>query len=87
MFCVYSRGGNSARFFIHACASNCEVIETGDRVFIHALAPIAVGDELFIVYGLSVDGAVTDDIRVQYTCRCGSSACRGTMLGNNTESA
>ncbi|MEM5299961.1 SET domain-containing protein-lysine N-methyltransferase [Burkholderia sp. JPY481] len=82
-----SRGGNSARFLNHACAPNCEAIETGDRVFIHALAPIAPGDELFIDYALSVDGAVTDDIRIQYTCHCGASGCRRTMLGSNAVSA
>jgi len=82
-----SRGGNSARFLNHVCTPNCETIETGDRVFIHALVPIAAGDELFIDYGLSVDGAITDDIRVRYTCHCGTSACRRTMLGNNAESA
>ncbi|MEI6003505.1 SET domain-containing protein-lysine N-methyltransferase, partial [Paraburkholderia bengalensis] len=32
-----SRGGNSARFLNHACEPNCEAIEVGDRVFIHAL--------------------------------------------------
>jgi SET domain-containing protein len=82
-----SRGGNSARFLNHACAPNCEAIETGDRVFIHALGPIAPGDELFIDYGLSVDGAVTDDIRTQYRCHCGASGCRHTMLGTNAASA
>src|SRR6516225_3781486 len=75
-----SRGGNSARFLNHACAPNSEAIETGDKVFIHALAPIAPGDELFIDYGLSVDGAVTDDIRNHYTCHCGASGCGRCML-------
>jgi SET domain-containing protein len=82
-----SRGGNSARFLNHACAPNGEAIEMGERVFIHALANITPGKELFIDYGLSVDGAVTDEIRIQYTCHCGASACRRTMLGNNAESA
>jgi SET domain-containing protein len=54
-------------------------------VFIHALTAIAPGQELFIDYGLSVDGALTDDIRTQYMCHCGASACRRTMLGNNAE--
>ncbi|RZF24023.1 SET domain-containing protein [Paraburkholderia sp. UYCP14C] len=76
-----SRGGNSARFLNHACSPNCEAIETGERVFIHALAAIAPGEELFIDYGLAVDGAVTNDIRAQYTCHCGTSAGRRTMLG------
>jgi SET domain-containing protein len=51
-----SRSGNSARVLNHACAPHCEAIETGDRVFIHALAAIQPGDELFIDYGLTVDG-------------------------------
>jgi hypothetical protein len=34
-----SRGGNSARFINHACAPNCEAIETGDRVFIMLSSP------------------------------------------------
>jgi SET domain-containing protein len=82
-----SRGGNSARFLNHACAPNCEAIETGDRVFIHALAAIAPGDELFIDYGLTVDGAITDEIRIQYMCRCGAPACRQSMLGNEAKSS
>ncbi|MCC8405326.1 SET domain-containing protein-lysine N-methyltransferase [Paraburkholderia sp. MMS20-SJTN17] len=75
-----SRGGNSARFLNHACMPNCEAIEVGDRVFIHALVAIAAGEELFIDYGLAVDGEVTEDVRAQYLCRCGASACRQTML-------
>jgi uncharacterized protein len=32
-----SRGGNTARFLNHGCSPNCVAIETGGRVFIHAL--------------------------------------------------
>nr|WP_242684379.1 SET domain-containing protein-lysine N-methyltransferase [Paraburkholderia hospita] len=74
------RGGNSARFLNHACAPNCKAIEVGDRVFIHALAAIAAGDELFIDYGLVVDGEINADIRAQYACYCGATACRQSML-------
>ncbi|MGF6812811.1 SET domain-containing protein [Paraburkholderia sp. Clong3] len=80
-----SRDGNSARFLNHACAPNCEAVETGDRVFIHALSPIAPGDELFINYGLAVDGSITDEIRAQYSCHCGAAGCRRTMLGSFIE--
>ncbi|WP_233810089.1 SET domain-containing protein [Paraburkholderia sp. HP33-1] len=76
-----SRGGNSARFLNHACMPNCEAIEVGDRVFIHALVAIAAGEELFIDYGLAVDSEVTEEVRVQYSCRCGASACRQSMPG------
>jgi SET domain-containing protein len=80
-----SRGGNSARFLNHACAPNCKAIETGDRVFIHAPAPIAPGDELFINYDLTVDGAITDEIRAQYSSHRGAAGCRRTMQGNTKE--
>ena len=78
-----SRSGNSARFLNHACTPNCEAIETGDRVFIHALTAIQPGEELFIDYRLEIDGAITGDIRAQYACHCGTSACRQSMLGRN----
>jgi hypothetical protein len=71
----------------HARSPNYEVIEKGERVFVHTLAAIAPGEELFIDNGLSVDGAVTDDIRTPYTRHCGASACRRSMLGNGAESA
>jgi SET domain-containing protein len=77
-----SRGGNSARFINHACAPNCEAIETGDRVFIHALIAIESGDELFIDYGLAVDGDITDEIRAHYACHCGAAICRQSMLAS-----
>jgi uncharacterized protein len=79
--------GNSARFLNHACAPNCEAIEMGDRVFIHALRPIAPGEELFIDYSLAVDGPVTDDVRDQYRCHCGALTCRRSMLGSDDTSS
>src|SRR6516225_6370595 len=78
-----SRGGNSARFLNHACDPNCEAIETGDRVFIYTRKTIRAGEELFIDYSLSIDGEITDDIRAQYACHCGTSACRQSMLGES----
>ncbi|WP_225032077.1 SET domain-containing protein [Paraburkholderia sp. XV] len=81
-----SRGGNSARFINHACAPNCEAIETDERVFIHALVDIQPGDELFIDYGLSVDAEITDEIRAHYACRCGAPGCRRSMLAATADS-
>jgi hypothetical protein len=75
-----SRGGNNARYLNHACVPNCEAIEVGDRVFIHAIVAIQAGEELFIDYGLAVDGEVTEDVRAQYSCHCGTSLCRQSML-------
>ncbi|QCP49043.1 SET domain-containing protein [Trinickia violacea] len=75
-----SRGGNSARWLNHACVANCEAIEEDGRVFIETLTDIDAGAELFIRYGLTVDGAITDEIRAQYSCYCGASICTRTML-------
>ena len=74
------QGGNSARWLNHACEANCEAVEDNDRVFIQAARDIRVGEELFLVYGLSVDQPLTEDVREQYRCCCGHSLCRGTML-------
>jgi hypothetical protein len=41
-----SRGDNSARFLNRACTPNCEAVEAGERVFIHAVTAIKRGDEL-----------------------------------------
>jgi SET domain-containing protein len=75
-----SRGGNSARWLNHACAANCEAVEEDGRVFIDALTDIEVGAELFISYGLTVDGPVTDEVRAQYQCHCNAIYCTRTML-------
>ncbi|CAB3796153.1 hypothetical protein LMG27177_04043 [Paraburkholderia fynbosensis] len=58
-----------------------------ERVFIHALTTIAPGDELFIDYSLAVDGPTTDDVRAQYSCRCGAPGCRQSMLGSDAGSS
>ncbi|MDR8766216.1 SET domain-containing protein [Burkholderia multivorans] len=74
------RWGNSARWLNHSCNANCEAIEIDNRVFIHASAAIAPGDELFLDYQLITDEPADDEIRRCYVCRCGAPGCRGTML-------
>lgn len=75
------RGGNGARWLNHACAANCEAIEEAGRVYIEATRPIAPGEELFIDYALEVPPEDRTGALSEYTCRCGSRLCRGTMLG------
>ncbi|TCK84258.1 SET domain-containing protein-lysine N-methyltransferase [Paraburkholderia sp. BL9I2N2] len=58
-----SRGGNSARWLNHACATNCEAIEDDGRIFIHTLRPIDVGEELFIEYLLATDDPLDENVR------------------------
>jgi SET domain-containing protein len=72
--------GNSARWFNHSCAPNCEAEEVEGRVFIHALRDIAPQEELFYDYGLVIDGRLTKKLKDDYACRCGTRKCRGTML-------
>jgi uncharacterized protein len=76
-----SVGGNSARWLNHSCQPNCEATEDGrGRVFIGTLRNVMPGDELFIAYGLTIDEAVTPDLAADYTCRCGTRRCTGSML-------
>lgn len=77
-----SLGGNSARWLNHACVANCEAVESNGRVHIHAVSDIEPGEELFIPYGLSVEGHLSAAVRAQYDCRCGHRRCRGTMLAS-----
>src|ERR1700712_4165451 len=73
-------GGNAARWINHACTPNCEADEVDGRIFIKALRKIKAGTELFYDYGLIIDERYTPTLKKQFECRCGTEACRGTML-------
>ena len=73
-------GGNAARWINHACSPNCEADEQEGRVFIKTLRRIALGEELFYDYGLTIDERYTAALKKQYECRCGTRGCRGTLL-------
>lgn len=72
--------GNEARWINHSCTPNCETIEEGDRVFIHAVRTIRAGEELTYDYQLILDEPITRRLRKSYACGCGTPECRGTML-------
>ena len=74
-------GGNDARWINHSCDPNCEAIEEDDRIFIDALRDIQAGEELFYDYALEIDEPITEKSKKEFVCHCGSSNCRGTMLG------
>ncbi len=75
-----SRGGNDARLINHSCDPNCDIIIERRRIFIDALKRIRVGEELSYDYWYVTDESYTlDDLRRIYPCRCGASACRGTL--------
>lgn len=73
-------GGNASRWMNHSCAPNCEAVDEGGRIFLEALCDISPGEEIFFDYGLVIDGRHTPRLKKEYTCRCGSPGCRGTML-------
>jgi len=74
------QGGNASRWINHSCDPNCEADEEDGRVFIKALRDLSPGEELFYDYGLVIDERYTAKLKKEYACRCGSAACRGTML-------
>ena len=74
-------GGNATRFINHSCAPNCVAYEVEKEdgqlaIEIEAAVDIPAGAELFLDYGLDVSGGDP----THYPCRCGTVACRGTML-------
>jgi SET domain-containing protein len=73
-------GGNDARWINHSCDPNCEAIEEDDRIFIYAMRDIEPGEELFYDYAMEIDEPITEKSKKKFTCHCGSSNCRGTML-------
>jgi len=78
-----SVGGNEARWINHSCDPNCEIRETrSQRIFIHALRNIRLGEELFYDYHLEIDDGVerTKEIEQECPCFCGAPRCRGTLL-------
>src|SRR5690606_29345760 len=74
--------GNDARWINHSCGPNCEAQEgtSGKRVYIVALQDIPAGEELFYDYGLVMEGRITNKLKQEYLCLCGTPNCRGTML-------
>ena len=73
--------GNAARWINHSCDANCESFEYDDgRVFIEARRTIRAGEEITYDYRLSLDGRLSKRTLAAYTCRCGTAACRGSLL-------
>ncbi len=72
--------GGDARYINHSCAPNCEAVQDGDRIFIEALRAIKKGEEITYDYYLQVPGKITEKVKKEYACFCGSPNCRGTQI-------
>ena len=72
--------GNTSRWINHSCDPNCEPMEEGNRLFIHAIRDIKAGDELSYEYNLVIEDRYTPAIKKLYACRCGTRKCQGTFL-------
>jgi SET domain-containing protein len=55
------------------------VIDDG-RIWIETIRDVMPGEELAYDYGLILEQRHTPAAKRQYACRCGTNACRGTML-------
>ena len=73
-------GGNEARFINHSCDPNSEIVVERGRVFIDALRDIVPGEEITYDYSYEREGGDDEAAETRYPCRCGTAACRGTIL-------
>ncbi|MBX9927695.1 MAG: SET domain-containing protein-lysine N-methyltransferase [Gemmatimonadaceae bacterium] len=73
-------GGNAARFINHSCEPNCEPVRFGDALWIVAVRPIRVGEELAYDYAIELDEPHTPARKRRFPCRCGARRCRGSIL-------
>jgi uncharacterized protein len=73
--------GSSARFINHSCSPNCEAVEEEGRIFIETTRKVAAGHELTYDYNLVLEERHTPAVKRAHACFCGSSRCRGTLLG------
>jgi len=74
-----TRGGD-AKYINHGCTPNCEGVQDGDRIFIESLRSIKKGEEITYDYHLIVPGKITDAVKKEYECFCGSPKCRHTQI-------
>jgi hypothetical protein len=74
-----NRGGD-AKWINHGCTPNCEAIQDGEQIFIESIRPIKTGEEITYDYHLVVEGKITDEVKKEFECFCGSPKCRHTQI-------
>jgi hypothetical protein len=72
--------GGDAKYLNHGCDPNCETEQDGDHIYIKAIRNIKEGEELVYDYHLQVPGKITEEIKKEFVCLCGSPKCRGTQI-------
>lgn len=65
---------NTARLINHSCDPNCEAIQEGNRIWIHAKRKIKEGEELSYDYGFDLD------TWEEHPCLCASKNCVGFIV-------
>jgi uncharacterized protein len=73
-------GGNESRFINHSCEPNCETIIEKKHVYIESIHTISRGEELTYDYNLTREDQDDTELEKRYSCNCGATTCRGTML-------
>ena len=68
---------NIARLINHSCEPNCEAWIDDDRIFIHALRDIELGEELCFDYGFDID------CFEEHPCLCGTDNCVGYIVSQD----
>lgn len=69
-----------AKYLNHSCDPNCETVIDDGHIWVEAIKPIKLGDELVYDYQFEFDDSYDgEDIRY-YACRCGTDKCRGTII-------
>ena len=73
--------GGDAKYVNHSCDPNCEAVQyDDDSIWIEALKSIPKGQEITYDYHLEVPGKITEKVKKEYACFCGSPNCRGTQI-------
>ena len=76
--------GGDAKYINHSCDPNCEAVQYDDNtIFIESLKSIPKGQEITYDYHLEVPGKITDKVKKEYECFCGSPKCRGTQIAQS----
>jgi uncharacterized protein len=73
--------GNDARFINHSCDPNCDAVIEDGRIWIETIRDVEPGEELAYDYAYILEERHSPAAKRRFPCNCGSTKCRGTILG------